>query len=84
MRKPFAAKSKLARSLKDVHGIAAVARYATGDPQLLERNPCSVVSQDDCQRSGAALNRLHLKNGGGAWHRLTGEQGTQQPERGIL
>src|SRR5262249_43104613 len=49
-----------ARAPDDVARLAAVARDAAGDPQLLQRYGAAVVAEHDPQRGRAALDGLHL------------------------
>src|SRR4029077_14467285 len=55
-------KSKSASRLDDVARVAAVSRHPACYSQLLERNPCSVMCEHDCQRGGPAFHCFHLKN----------------------
>src|SRR5258708_6718723 len=48
----------------DVARLAAVARDAAGDTELLQRDPGAVVGEHHRQRRGAALDGFHLQDGG--------------------
>jgi hypothetical protein len=50
-------------SAHDAGGLAAIARHAASDAQLLQRHPPAVVRQDDGERGGTALGDLHLQDG---------------------
>ena len=68
------AKSKSSRRLYDVARVAAVSRHPACHSQLLERNPCSVVCEDDSQCRGPAFDRFHLKDRGRPRYGSAGEQ----------
>ena len=51
------------RRLDDVARLAAVATDAAGDAQLLDGDIAAIITQDDCQGGGAALDGFHLQNG---------------------
>ena len=52
------------RSSKNGERVDAVTRDAALHAELLERHPLAQAGQDDRQRRGAALDRLHLEHGG--------------------
>jgi hypothetical protein len=52
-----------ARSAHDARSLAAVARHAAGDAQLLERHAPPEMGEDDGKRGGTALGELHLQDG---------------------
>jgi hypothetical protein len=64
LAKALGSHAKIKRCLDDVARFAAVPRDATGHSQLFERNPGAMIGQHHCERSGPALNRLHLQYGG--------------------
>ena len=63
LAKPPRVEAEGARGANDVARLAAVARDAAGDAELLQRDPGAMVGENHGQRRGPALDGFHLQDG---------------------
>jgi hypothetical protein len=64
LAKPPGVEVKGARRPNDVARLAAVARDAASDAELLQRDPDAVMGENHGERRGPALDGFHLQDGG--------------------
>ena len=79
LAKPLGVEAEGTRGANDVARLAAVARDAAGDAELLQRNPGAVVGEHHGQRCGTALDGFHLQDGG----RLLDVPAPEQPAEPV-